>query len=84
MITPLKNRVVVELVAVEQETSSGLIKPDTAKEKPQEGVALAIGKNVEDIKVNDKLIFGKFTGFDIEIGGKKYIIINEDDILAIA
>ncbi len=84
MMTPLKNKVVVELVAIKEETSSGLIRPETAKEKPQEGIALAIGKDVKEIKVNDKIIFGKFTGFDVEVGEKKYIIINEDDILAIA
>ena len=83
MYKPLKNRVIIEPIKAEQETSSGLIKPESATEKPQEGVVKAIGKDVKIVKIGDKVLTGKFTGFDVTLGGTDFTILTEDDILVI-
>lgn len=80
---PLGNRILVERMEEATTTASGIIIPDNAKEKPSQGKVIAIGKNVEDIAVNDTVIFGKYTGNEISVEGKKYLIIDADDIYGI-
>ncbi len=92
MIKPLGDRVVIEALAKEEMTKSGIVLPDTVKEKPQEGkvVAVGSGKTLEngqkvalDVTVGDKIIFSKYAGTEVKVEGKEYLIISERDILAI-
>ena len=83
----IDEKLLVELEEVEeQKTAGGIYIPDTAKEKPQRGTVVAIGTD-EDlkkvVKVGDKIVFGKYTGDEIDFEGKKYLIVKRDDILAI-
>lgn len=91
-IKPLGDRVVVEPIEREQTTASGIILPETAKEKPQEGNVLAAGpgrrddsgKRLEmDVAVGDKVLFAKYAGTEIKLGDQKLLILKESDILAI-
>ena len=91
-IRPLQDRVIVQRIAEEEKTKGGLIIPDTAKEKPQEGKIVAVGKgklNEDgkitplDVKVNDRVLFGKYSGSEINIDGEEHLIMREDDILGI-
>lgn len=85
-VKPMDDRVLVALVEEEQTTASGIIIPDTAKEKPTTGEVIAVGTDEdlqELIKVGDKVLFGKYGGEDISFDGKDYKIIQRSDILAI-
>ena len=91
-IRPLGDRIVVEPLEAEEKTKGGIILPDSAKEKPQEGKVVAVGKGKigEDgkpvpmeIKVGDKVLYGKYSGTEITIEDKEYIILKEEDILAV-
>ena len=86
-ITPLSDRVVVEPIAAVTKTASGLYIPDTAKEKPQQGKVVAIGKGLKDVpmtvKVGDTVLYGKFSTTEIKIDGIDYLIMREADIFAI-
>ena len=91
-IRPLQDRVLVERIEEEEKTKGGIIIPDTAKEKPQEGkvVAVGSGKVNEDgkvtpltVKAGDKILFGKYSGTEIKLNGNEYLIMREDDILGI-
>ena len=90
-ITPVagsKNRVIVEAAAAEEKSAGGIIIPDTAKEKPQKGVVMAISSKDEDgnapvVKTGDKVLYGKYAGTEITVEGKDYLIMRESDILAI-
>ncbi len=91
-IKPLNDRVLVLRIEEEQKTSGGIIIPDTAKEKPQEGKVIAVGpgkfdesgKRIPmDVKKNDRVLFGKYAGNEIKIDGVEHIIMREDDIIAI-
>lgn len=86
-IQPLGNRVLVKPSVAEEKTASGIIIPDTAKEKPLKGQVIAIGKGIDDkgltVKVNDTVIYGKFVGTEVNLDGTDYLIIEETDILAI-
>ena len=86
-IKPLADRVVVEVSAAEEKTASGIIIPDTAKEKPQQGLIVAIGNGKKDepltVKVGDKVLYGKYAGTEISHDGKEYLIMRESDIFAI-
>lgn len=91
-IRPLHDRLIVKRLDEEQKTKGGIIIPDTAKEKPQEGEVLAVGngKILEDgkklpldVKVGDKVLFSKYSGTDIKLDGQEYLILKEDDIQAI-
>jgi chaperonin GroES len=90
-MTPLHDRVLVKRLEAKETLKSGIIIPDTAKEKPQEGEVMAVGagkinekgKRVPlDVKVGDRILFGKYTGNDIEIDGQEYLILREEEILA--
>ncbi|RRD46598.1 co-chaperone GroES [Tessaracoccus sp. OH4464_COT-324] len=92
-IKPLEDRVLVEPLAAEQTTASGLVIPDTAKEKPQEGRVVATGpgrfdesgeKRVPlDVKVDDVVVFSKYGGTELKYEGKEYLLLNARDILAV-
>ncbi|OGW84590.1 MAG: co-chaperone GroES [Omnitrophica bacterium RIFCSPLOWO2_01_FULL_45_10] len=91
-IQPLADRIVVSVLEAKEVTKGGIVLPDTAQEKPQEAEVMAIGKGkVSDegkvippeVKVGDKILFGKYSGSEITIDGKEYLILKEDDILAI-
>ncbi|MCQ2273978.1 MAG: co-chaperone GroES [Bacteroidales bacterium] len=86
-IQPLADRVLIKPAEAEQKTASGIIIPDTAKEKPQRGEVLAVGKGTKDyemtVKVGDKVLYGKYSGTEIDIDGTKYMIMKESDIYAI-
>ncbi|MDA9214062.1 MAG: co-chaperone GroES [Bacteroidia bacterium] len=86
-IKPLADRVLVEPVAAEQTTASGIIIPDTAKEKPQKGKIIAVGNGKPDepmtVKEGDTVLYGKYAGTEINHEGADYLIMRESDILAI-
>lgn len=86
-ITPLADRVLVQPAAAESKTASGIIIPDTAKEKPQKGKIVAVGNGKKDepmtVKAGDKVLYGKYSGTEITIEGNDYLIMRESDIFAI-
>ena len=91
-IKPLEDRIVVQAVEAETTTASGLVIPDTAKEKPQEGEVKAIGPGriddngnrvPLDVKVGDKVIYSKYGGTEVKYGGEEYLILSARDVLAI-
>jgi chaperonin GroES len=86
-IKPLGSRVLVEVMETEEVTSSGIIIPDSAKEKQQKGTVLATGPGTEsekmEVKAGDVVLYGKFAGTEIEEEGNKYLILNQNEILAI-
>ena len=91
-IRPLNDRVLVSRVEEEQKTTGGIIIPETAKEKPQEGKVIAVGpgkvdeegKRVGmDVKVGDRILFGKYSGNEIKVEGVEHLIMREEDILAV-
>ena len=86
-ITPLADRVLVEPAAAETKTASGLIIPDSAKEKPQKGTVVAIGNGKKDepltVKVGDTVLYGKYGGTELKLEGTDYLMMRESDILAI-
>ena len=90
--TPLHDRVLVRRIEAEEKTAGGIIIPDSAKEKPQEGEVIAVGKGARDedgdrveldVKVGDKILFGKWSGTEVKLDGKDLIIMKESDILGI-
>jgi chaperonin GroES len=86
-IKPLADRVLIMPAEAEQKTAAGIIIPDTAKEKPMRGKVLAVGKGTKDhdmtVKVGDEVLYGKYSGTEVEIDGTKYMIMKEGDIYAI-
>jgi chaperonin GroES len=91
-IRPLNDRVIVQRIEEEEKTKGGIIIPDTAKEKPQEGKVIAVGagkilesgtKVPMDVKVGDRVLFGKYSGTEIKIEGDEYLMMREDDILGV-
>ncbi len=92
MLKPLGDRVVIELVETEEKTASGIVLPDTAKEKPQEGKVVAVGNGrvldsgervAPEVKVGDHIIFSKYAGTEVKYDEKEYLILRESDILAV-
>ena len=86
-IKPLSDRVLVEPVAAETQTASGIYIPETAKEKPQKGKVVAVGSGKKDhemtVKVGDTVLYGKYSGTELKLEGTDYLMMREDDILAI-
>ena len=91
-IRPLHDRIIVERLEEEATTASGIIIPDSAKEKPQQGNVIAVGKGKLtedgkvlplDVKVGDKLLFGKYSGTEVKIDGNEYLMMREDDVLGV-
>lgn len=86
-VKPIADRVLVEPTAAEEKTAGGIIIPDTAKEKPQRGTVVAVGSGKVDepmtVKVGDSVLYGKYSGTEIQIEGKDFLIMREADIYAI-
>jgi chaperonin GroES len=86
-IKPLADRVLVQPLEAETKTASGIIIPDTAKEKPQKGSIVAVGPGTKEnpvtVKVGDSVLYGKYSGTELKLDGKDYLIMRESDILAI-
>lgn len=86
-IKPLADRVLIEPTAAEEKTATGIIIPDTAKEKPQKGTIVAVGPGTKDekmeVKVGDVVLYGKYSGTELTIKGKDYLIMRQSDVLAI-
>jgi chaperonin GroES len=86
-LKPLADRVIIEAAPAEEKTASGIIIPDTAKEKPQKGKVIAIGTGKKDepmtVKVGDTVLYGKYAGTEIQVDGKEYLIMRENDIFAV-
>lgn len=91
-IRPLYDRIVVKRIEEKEQMQGGLYIPDTAKEKPQEGEVVAVGKGkrledgkvvVLDVQVGDRILFGKYSGSDIKLDGQEYLIMREDEVLGI-
>jgi chaperonin GroES len=91
-LKPLGDRLLVKPIEQEEKTASGIILPETAKEKPQEGEVLAVGPGARkedgariemDVKVNDVVLYAKYAGTEVKIDGVKYLILRESDVLAI-
>lgn len=80
---PLGKRVLVERVEEARTTASGIYIPDSAKEKPSQGKVIAVSKEVEDVSVNDTVVFGKYSGSELSIDGKTYLVIELDDLFGI-
>ena len=84
---PLHDRVLIEVLDSEEKTSGGIIIPDTAKEKPQKGVVVAVGSGTKEnpitVKVDETVLYGKYSGTELKYEGKDYLIMRESDILAI-
>ncbi|MFK2819565.1 co-chaperone GroES [Flavobacteriaceae sp. LMIT009] len=86
-IKPLADRVLIEPLAAETTTASGIIIPDNAKEKPQKGNVVSVGPGTKDepitVKVGDTVLYGKYAGTELKLEGKDYLMMRESDILAI-
>ncbi len=90
-VKPLHDRIIVKRLDEEETTAGGIIIPDTAKEKPQEGMVVAVGSGRRedgkvvalDVKEGDKVLFGKYSGTEIQLDGEEHLIMREDDILGI-
>ncbi|MSV32600.1 MAG: co-chaperone GroES [Bryobacterales bacterium] len=91
-IRPLYDRIVVKRLEEKEQVQGGIIIPDTAKEKPQEGEVVAVGKGkrndkgdivVLELEVGNKILFGKYSGSDIKVDGNEYLIMREDEVLAV-
>jgi len=92
-IRPMKDRLIIQCIVEDNVTAGGIIMPDTGnKEKPQQGIVIAAGKGMVtpegkvlplDVKVGDFVMFGKYAGNDIKVGGKDYLMMREDDILGV-
>lgn len=92
MLRPLGDRIIIELVETEEKTASGIVLPDTAKEKPQEGKVVAVGTGrvldngervAVEVAVGDRIIFSKYSGTEVKYQGTEYLILRESDILAV-
>jgi len=86
-ITPIADRVLVEPSPAEEKTAGGIIIPDTAKEKPQRGTVVAVGQGKKDepmtVKAGQTILYGKYSGTEVQLDGKDYLIMRESDIMAI-
>jgi len=91
-VRPLHDRLIVRRIEEKESVKGGIIIPDTAKEKPQEGEVIAVGngkvldngtKIALEVKAGDKILFGKYSGTDIKIDGQEYLILREDEVLAV-
>lgn len=92
MLKPLGDRIIIELVETEEKTASGIVLPDSAKEKPQEGKVVAAGTGrvldsgervALEVAVGDRIIFSKYAGTEVKYDGKEYLILRESDVLAV-
>ncbi|HUV03572.1 MAG TPA: co-chaperone GroES [Armatimonadota bacterium] len=93
MLKPLDDRIVIKPTAAEEVTKGGIVLPDAAQERPQEGEVIAVGtgkvletgaKVPMEVKVGDKIIYSKYGGTEVKIGGEEYVILRQDDVLAVS
>ena len=86
-IKPLADRVLIKAAPAEEKTAGGIIIPDTAKEKPLQGEVLAVGNGTKDeemvLKAGDTVLYGKYSGTEVELDGEKYLIMRQSDVLAV-
>ena len=91
-LKPLADRIIVKAVEAEEKTAGGILLPDTAKEKPQQGEVIAVGPgklldsgkiSAMDVQVGDKIYYAKYGGTEVKVGGEEYIILRQDDVLAV-
>ncbi len=91
-VKPLQDRILIKRIQEEEKTKGGIIIPDAAKEKPQEGIVVAVGDGkvlesgqrvAPQVKAGDKILFGKYSGTEIKVDGEEHLILREDDVLAI-
>src|ERR1700752_4549124 len=91
-VTPLHDRILIKRIEEKETVKGGIIIPDTAKEKPQEGEVIAVGKGKKtdkgevialDVKAGDRILFGKYSGTEIKLDGEEYLIIREDEVLGV-
>jgi chaperonin GroES len=92
MLNPLGDRIVVKAISAEEKTKGGIVLPDTAKEKPQEGEVIAVGPGrvldngqrlAPEVKVGDRVIYAKYGGTEVKLDGEEYLILRESDVLAV-
>ena len=92
MLKPLGDRIIAKPVSAEEKTAGGIILPDSAKEKPLEAEVVAVGPGAQldsgklspmDVKVGDKVIYGKYAGTEVKVGSDEYILLRQDDVLAV-
>ncbi|MCE5322826.1 co-chaperone GroES [bacterium] len=92
MLKPLGDRIIAKALDAEKVTAGGIVLPDSAKEKPQEAEVVAVGPGTQlesgkvapmDVKVGDKIIYGKYAGTEVKVGGEEYVILRQEDVLAI-
>lgn len=92
MLKPLGDRIIVKPVSAEEMTAGGIVLPDSAKEKPQEGEVIAVGPGTQldsgkmvpiDVNVGDRIIYGKYAGTEVKVGADDYVILRQEDVLAI-
>jgi chaperonin GroES len=92
VLKPLGDRIIAKAVDAEEVTAGGIVLPDSAKEKPQEGEVIAVGPGAQlssgktapmDVKVGEKIIYGKYAGTEVKVGAEEYIILRQEDVLAV-
>ena len=92
MLKPLGDRIIAKAVSAEEMTAGGIVLPDSAKEKPQEADIIAVGPGMQldsgktapmDVKVGERVLFGKYAGTEVKVGAEEYVILRQDDVLAI-
>lgn len=92
MLKPLGDRIIAKALEAEEKTAGGIVLPESAKERPQEAEVVAVGPGTQtdsgkmtpmDVKVGDKIIYGKYSGTEVKIGAEEYIILRQDDVLAV-
>ena len=83
MLKPLADKLIVKRLEAEEKTASGIVLPDSAKEKPEQGEVIAVGKDVKEVKKGEKVIFGKYSPTEVKVDGVEYLVIKEEDVLAI-
>lgn len=83
MLKPLADRVILKRIEKEAATASGIVLPDTAKERPEQGEVIEVGKEVKEIKKGDKVVFSKYGPTEVKVEGSEYLIVKEEDILAV-
>jgi chaperonin GroES len=92
LLKPLGDRIIVKAVSAQEMTAGGIVLPDSAQEKPQEGDVIAIGPGSQlesgkkmpmDVEIGDRIIYGKYAGTEVKIGGAEYVIVRQEDVLAV-
>jgi chaperonin GroES len=92
MLKPLGDRIIVEAITAEEKTRGGIVLPDSAKEKPQEGKVVAVGPGklldsgktaAMDVKVGDRVVYSKYGGTEVKVNGSEYIVLRQDDVLGV-